>query len=533
MRRLPSATLAPSTGDLDELQPPQQEHHRGRGPCAQPLHVLRHGLPGERLRQADDRHRQRPLDDHALQLRPAKARRRGRHRPEGCGRQCPAVRHADHLRRHGHGYRGHEVFAGVARGHRRLRRDLRRRPMAGWRDGHRRLRQEHARRHDGHAARQCAGPLHLRRHDQARALQGPGSEHRQRLRGRGPVQRRQDERGRLLPDRETRDPRQRLLRRHVHREHHELGLRGAGHEPALLIHDVQCRGRGGREREEGLRGAGRGSQGRPEAARHRHQEVHRERRRRDHGHRRLDQCGAAFPGHRPRGGRGLEHRRLRTHAQKGPGAVRPQAQRPVPGGGPAQGRRHPGRDEGAAQGRPAAWRLHHHHRQDGGREPRRGARSVARAAGHPPGISAHLRSGSPGHTEGQPQPRGLRRQDHRAEESRHHRPGARVRRRAVGVGRHHGRQNRRRRRDGAALSRPQGRSGHARDAGTHRRADRPGTRRERGPDHRWPFLRGHLGHGGGPCGARGLRGRRHCPRAGGRHHHHRRPPAAAGAAGQR
>ena len=34
-------------------------------------------------------------------------------------------------------------------------------------------------------------------------------------------------------------PRQRLVRRHVHRQHHELGVRGARHEPALLEHDGQ------------------------------------------------------------------------------------------------------------------------------------------------------------------------------------------------------------------------------------------------------------------------------------------------------
>ena len=63
-----------------------------------------------------------------------------------------------------------------------------------WMDGvlvDRRLRQEHARRHDGHAARQRAGDLRLRRHHPARPLQGPGPEHRQRVRGGRPVHRRQ------------------------------------------------------------------------------------------------------------------------------------------------------------------------------------------------------------------------------------------------------------------------------------------------------------------------------------------------------
>ena len=41
--------------------------------------------------------------------------------------------------------------------------------------------------------------------------------------------------------------------------------------------------------------------------------------------------------------------------------------------------------------------------------------------------------------QGQPVARRLRGQDHRPEEPGDHRPGARVRRRAVGAGRHHGR----------------------------------------------------------------------------------------------
>ena len=46
---------------------------------------------------------------------------------------------------------------------------------------------------------------------------------------------------------------------------------------------------------------------------------------RDHGHRRLDQRGAALPGHRARGRGGVDHRRLRAHPPEDAGAVRPQA----------------------------------------------------------------------------------------------------------------------------------------------------------------------------------------------------------------
>ena len=52
----------------------------------------------------------------------------------------------------------------------------------------------------------------------------------------------------LLRDREARHPRHRLLRRHVHRQHHELGLRGAGHLAALLVDHGQSARREGRTR---------------------------------------------------------------------------------------------------------------------------------------------------------------------------------------------------------------------------------------------------------------------------------------------
>ncbi len=103
-------------------------------------------------------------------------------------------------------------------------------------------------------------------------------------------------------------------------------------------------------------------------------QAHRERGGGDHGHRRLDQRGAALPGHRPRRRSRVDHRRLRARAPAHSRAVRPETQRPVPGGGPASRRRHPGGDEGTAEGRPAAWRLHDHHRPDGGAEPGRHAR---------------------------------------------------------------------------------------------------------------------------------------------------------------
>ena len=89
-----------------------------------------------------------------------------------------------------------------------------------------------------------------------------------------------------------------------------------------------------------------------------------------------------------------------------------------------------------------------------------------------------VRAGPPGHPERQPVARRLRGQDHRPEEPGDDRPGPRVRRRAIGAESHSGQQNRGRRRDGAALPGPQGRPRHARDAGAHRCAGRPGPGRE-------------------------------------------------------
>ena len=80
------------------------------------------------------------------------------------------------------------------------------------------------------------------------------------------------ERGGLLRDRAPRHPRQRLVRRHVHRQHDELGLRGARHVPALLVarwptpHDENVDAAPGSRRAVLVEAVQEG----PEAARHRH-----------------------------------------------------------------------------------------------------------------------------------------------------------------------------------------------------------------------------------------------------------------------
>ena len=76
----------------------------------------------------------------------------------------------------------------------------------------------------------------------------------------GSFSRRQDERGGLQGHREERLPERRRLRRHVHRQHHVLLVRGARREPARLLADGGARrGEGGLRRRVGAR-AGRGDQ---------------------------------------------------------------------------------------------------------------------------------------------------------------------------------------------------------------------------------------------------------------------------------
>ena len=154
--------------------------------------------------------------------------------------------------------------------------------------------------------------------------------------------------------------------------------------------------------------------------------------------------------------------------------------------------------------------CHDHHRSDAGRGAGRHPGRAARRPGRDPSYrQTDVCRRPPGGTARQPGARRLRGQDHRLEEPGDDRAGAGLRRRAVGTGRHHGQEDRRRRRDGAALPGAEGWPGHARDAGPHRRADRPGPGRIGRADHRRALFRRHLGHGGRPRGARSLCRRQH------------------------
>jgi dihydroxy-acid dehydratase len=183
----------------------------------------------------------------------------------------------------------------------------------------------------------------------------------------------QHERRGLLPDREARDPRHRLLRRHVHRQHHELGLRSARHEPAVFVDYGQRGGRDRGQRQALRRRAGRGDPQGPEAARHRHQEGDRER--------------VAVIMATGGSTNAVLHFLAIAHAAGVEWTIDDfeRVRRKVPvicdlkpsgrflGDRPAPRRRHPAGDEAAARRRPAARRLHDDHRQDRGREPGRRA----------------------------------------------------------------------------------------------------------------------------------------------------------------
>ena len=198
-RRIVPAVPLPRVRDAD--QPPFPEHHRGRGACAEPLDVLRHRLRGRRLRQADDRRRQRALD-----ITPCNAGlRRSPTPPSTASREAggdaqifgtPTVSDGITMGTEGMKYClvSREVIADCIE------------TVVGGRHGRRardrRLRQEHARLHDGH---RCAlnvpaifvygGTILPGRH------KGKDLDIVSHLRGGRPVHRRQDDERGLRRDR--------------------------------------------------------------------------------------------------------------------------------------------------------------------------------------------------------------------------------------------------------------------------------------------------------------------------------------------
>ena len=85
-----------------------------------------------------------------------------------------------------------------------------------------------------------------------------------------------------------------------------------------------------------------------------------------------------------------------------------------------------------------------------------------------------------------------------------------------------------RRRGSYPLRRPQGRSGHAGDAGRYQRSGWTGPGGRRSPDHRRPFFRRHSWSHGGARHPGGSGGRSHRPAPGGRHNYPGHPRTAPG-----
>ena len=383
-----------------------EARHPRRCPLRQSRDVLRDGLQGRRLRQADDRRCQRAFDDHAVQRGSAAAGGCGDSRDQEVRSERAGVRHADRIGRDQHGHRRHEVLAGVARSHRRFDRNLRARPMDGRRARDRRLRQEHAGRLDGDRALQCPCDLRLWRHREARSLQRQGPDDRVVVRSGRRIHRRPTERKRLQRDRAPLRARLGLVWRHVHRQYDELVVRSARHQPAVLVDDGQS---GRRESEEHRRErarAGRRDQESIVAAPDHHAQVDRKRGVADHGSRRLDQRSAALPRDSALGRCRMDAGGLRASAPQSTGARRSETFGPLCRDRPAQGRRHSASAEDIAGEWFAARRLHHDHRQDDGRDAGRCAgRAAQRSGRHPPIFKSDVRARASGGAERQPRSR--------------------------------------------------------------------------------------------------------------------------------
>ena len=171
-------------------------------------------------------------------------------------------------------------------------------------------------------------------------------------------------------------PRLRLLRRPVHGQQHELHDRGAGPGAARQRHDPgggqppAAPGQAGRHAHRGADPAGR------QAARHPDPGRLRERHRRGHGHRRLEQHGRCTCWPSPTTPAfELELELFDQISRRTPVPDEAEPVRRAPHGRPGRGGRHPGGDERAGQARPAAPGPADGDRQDGGRERQAAPRS--------------------------------------------------------------------------------------------------------------------------------------------------------------
>ncbi len=312
-------------------------------------------------------------------------------RPGPDRRRAGGVRCADS----GHADGG--LQPGVARRRRRLLRDRPLRPSRRCDDRDLGLRQDRRRRPDAARADQRVRAGALSGHQFARqgvvrrlGEQGHQPHDHGLRRGQGRRRVRPDLGGGAARARTQRDAGQRHLRRDVHGQHHEHDRRIDRHDAAarrLASGRLRCPERHPRRRPGAGARVGRrpvpADRGRHPAARYHDRTRLRECDHDDLRHGRLDQHVPAPAGHRARGPGADHHRAHPAGRRAGPAAVQPAAARQVRDGEPARDRRRAGRHEGAVARRPAAWRRHDRHRQDPGREPRRGADPGGnRLAGH-------------------------------------------------------------------------------------------------------------------------------------------------------
>ena len=216
-------------------------------------------------------------------------------------------------RRHRHGHRGDEVFAGIARSDRRRHRGRGNGPVHG-----RGLCVGGCDKNMPGAMMAMArmnvpGDLRLRRHHQARHLEGTEADHRQSLRSGRRVHRRQDVGG---------GPRSASRRTRARR----VGACGGQYTANTMSSSFEALGLSllgssqlaspDPEKADSAAASAQGAyqrrRPRPQAARHHHAQVDRERDRAGDGDRRLDQRGAALSGDRVGCRRASGHRRLRS-----------------------------------------------------------------------------------------------------------------------------------------------------------------------------------------------------------------------------
>ena len=230
-------------------RPRSTEVTAGRRPGPGPVDAAGRRLHRRRLRPAPGRGGVLLERGHPLQHPPRQAGHAAAKDGVRLAGAVPAhLQHHHRVRRHRHGPRGHAGLAGQPGGDRRLGRagDARRAPRRPGR--HRRLRQVAARDADGLRPPGPAGGVRLRRHHPARPLPRPRRDRPGHVRGRRGGGRRDHVRG--GPGRAGAGglPGRRVVRRHVHRQHHVGGGRGHRHGPARLGHPaggVRAPGRGG------------------------------------------------------------------------------------------------------------------------------------------------------------------------------------------------------------------------------------------------------------------------------------------------